>query len=491
MDSTTTTISVLWESDREFKFQDIEIHNKKYHLKRTLDIPDLRIFDATHWNSFEKSNLQFKLYNCPNIVICRKDDAIQWLKFLSEYDGICLEEEIDNLLPHYITRVFLRNDERKILMNQSRIDQLTGLNNRVELQRQLDLELESVTEDDPLSILMIDMDNFKNINDLYGHALGDYVLKETCSIIRKSLSFSPKAYRIGGNIFVILIRMNKTQASALAEFIRKEIEENKFKMDNQNIRTTVSIGHFTLRRSIESKDFLEKSDLALYQAKALGRNCVVSYNDYAEELTLEGNDPEIKNFENRIRVLTERLTNTLTSKSKQLMSQIKMEADHDGLTGLYIRRYFDNRISREFDIAKTKNHHLSLIFIDIDHFGMVNKTYGFPTGDQALRVVSQKINESIRDVDWAARYGGEELCIILPNTEEDEAYHIAKRIWNEIGNQNLKAFDGRGFLVTVSIGVAELNTGDKDLTSFIQRTSDRTRYAKEHGRNQICRKDRI
>lgn len=490
MRSAPLRISVKWESDRDIPSGVFAMHNREYRIERTDDIPDLQIFDATEWDTFDQSMNKFVMFNCPNLVICNNQQASKWLNFLSEFDAICLEENLDSLLPHKILRVYLRNKERKSLLNNSRIDQMTGLLNRLEFKRQLELELESITEENPLSALFMDMDYFKKLNDTYGHQVGDFALQEVSKIIRNAISFTPRAFRFGGEEFVILIRMNETQAMALAEYIKKEIESHLFKFNDVEFKTTISIGLYTCFSSQMGEKCLERADMALYQAKGLGRNQVVSYKNYSEELVLEGNDPEIKNFENRIKVLTERLTSTLTTKSKQLMSQIKTEADIDGLTGLFVRKYFDNRIAREFEISQSRKRNLSLIFIDVDHFGMVNKTYGFPTGDEALRVVSHQITESIRNVDWAARYGGEELCIILPDTTEEEAYEIANRIWANIGKQNLRAFDGRNFHITASLGVAQLNEKDRDLNSFIQRTSDRTRRAKESGRNQICREDR-
>jgi diguanylate cyclase (GGDEF)-like protein len=305
-------------------------------------------------------------------------------------------------------------------------------------------------------------------------------------ILQESLSATPGVYRIGGDEFVLLIKMNHTQALALGEFIREEIEEHLFKYNDMEIKITVSIGIALNDGQMDQSLFFEAAEKALYQAKTIGRNQVVEYNDYFGTLEQKGIDPQIRDFENRIKVLTERLTSALTSKSKQIVTQFKLEADHDGLTGLFIRRYFDRRLTRELELARGKNRPLSLIFIDLDHFGQVNKTYGFPTGDQTLQYVAMKIKNTIRTVDWCARYGGEELCVILPDTEEKEACEIADRVWLEIGRDPVKAYDGRKFTITASIGVAELISTDTDITAFIQRTSDRTRYAKEHGRNQVC-----
>jgi diguanylate cyclase (GGDEF)-like protein len=296
----------------------------------------------------------------------------------------------------------------------------------------------------------------------------------------------PRAYRVGGEEFAVVARMNRTQAKAFAEFIRGEIEEAEFIYAEERIAVTASIGVALNPGDLEEEQVLYRADIVLYQAKALGRNRVVEYSEYYDEVEHEGSDPEIRDFDNRIRVLTERLSSVLAAKSRQMMTQYKREAEFDGLTGLFIRRYFDRRMNREFEKAVEHGRPLSLVFIDIDHFGRVNKTYGFPTGDKALQMVTAGIKRSIRTVDWAARYGGEEFCVVLPDTPEEDAVKIARRIWEEVGRERIYAFDGRAFSLTLSIGVAQVDSSDTDLETFLQRTSDRTRFAKQNGRNQVC-----
>ena len=201
---------------------------------------------------------------------------------------------------------------------------------------------------------------------------------------------------------------------------------------------------------------------------------------------IDSTEASILDFENRIRVMTDRLTSMLSSRTRELVTQLQKEADYDGLTGLFNRRYFDRRMAREFNNARSNNTPLSLIFIDVDHFGKVNKTYGFPTGDRTLQMVSQKIKDNIRVIDWAGRYGGEEFCVILPGTRKAEAVDVAERIWKALGTAQAQAYDGSNFSVTLSAGVAELEDSDATLLDFIQRTSDCTRYAKKNGRNQVC-----
>lgn len=117
---------------------------------------------------------------------------------------------------------------------------------------------------------------------------------------------------------------------------------------------------------------------------------------------------------------------------------------------LYTRDVFDVTLEHELEEALQCHTPLCLLMIDIDDFKRINDTYGHLTGDHVLQKIGRTINKSIRDVDLAARYGGEELAIIMP-TEVDKAIHVAKRIRQRIAELIFKDFQ-----VTVSIGVSKI-----------------------------------
>jgi diguanylate cyclase (GGDEF)-like protein len=128
-------------------------------------------------------------------------------------------------------------------------------------------------------------------------------------------------------------------------------------------------------------------------------------------------------------------------------------AIRDGLTRLYISRFFRQRISEEIMNSVRSGRFLSLLMIDIDHFKTINDTYGHPTGDQILKELAHVITEQIRLVDIASRYGGEEFAVILPETDNSHALAIAQRIRKKIENTEFC----KGIRRTVSIGVATID----------------------------------
>ncbi|PIU84098.1 MAG: hypothetical protein COS68_00520 [Elusimicrobia bacterium CG06_land_8_20_14_3_00_38_11] len=157
----------------------------------------------------------------------------------------------------------------------------------------------------------------------------------------------------------------------------------------------------------------------------------------------------------------------------------------DGLTKLFIHRYFQNRLESELIRAKRYNSNISLLMLDIDHFKKVNDAYGHQEGDYVLKKFAKIISDHIRKVDIAARYGGEEFAIILPETGITGAEQVAEHLRYLIEKECF-TIDGKSVPITTSIGVS---SWDKVVSKeeFIGQ-SDRALYqAKHKGRNRICK----
>lgn len=131
----------------------------------------------------------------------------------------------------------------------------------------------------------------------------------------------------------------------------------------------------------------------------------------------------------------------------------RRQAENDELTGVANRRPFERALAREWARAVRYNRPLSLLFMDVDDFGMVNKAYGHLMGDQALRVISRQIRQTVRNTDIVARWGGEEFVILLPDTTVDQAVITAERIRRVVESAPVRDRD-RMISVTVSMGVA-------------------------------------
>jgi diguanylate cyclase (GGDEF)-like protein len=163
-------------------------------------------------------------------------------------------------------------------------DSLTGVGNRAALDNALLREIQlSERYHQPFSLLVIDIDHFKHINDEHGHSNGDQVLKNISRLIQQVCRTSDMVFRYGGEEFVVLLsKTDLAGATTIAERLRKAISLGTFKLGNCQTALTVSIGVGSRRMSQPSEDaesLFERADRALYRAKALGRNCVVTSED--------------------------------------------------------------------------------------------------------------------------------------------------------------------------------------------------------------------
>lgn len=159
-------------------------------------------------------------------------------------------------------------------------------------------------------------------------------------------------------------------------------------------------------------------------------------------------------------------------------------AKYDKLTGLYNRSYFDEAIYRETARASRYDNQFSILFLDLDDFKQINDSYGHIAGDNVLKAVSQTLIEGIRLQDIAARYGGEEIIIILPETGKVKGLVIAERIREMVENLKID-FEGNPLSITVSGGLASYPidaTEEHDLVNLADMAMFR---AKGAGKNTI------
>lgn len=179
----------------------------------------------------------------------------------------------------------------------------------------------------------------------------------------------------------------------------------------------------------------------------------------------------------------------LALKNALLYREVKIRADHDGLTRIYNRQYFDEKLVNELRRAQRYSQDISLLMLDLDHFKAINDTYGHQAGDIVLRDVGMLLQETLRSTDFPARYGGEEFAVILPHTSEDKAWSLAERLRQRIARMHF-SHEKRHFTVTASIGVASIPPGSFKKNIDILRQADRALYlAKASGRNMVCTTD--
>ncbi len=154
----------------------------------------------------------------------------------------------------------------------------------------------------------------------------------------------------------------------------------------------------------------------------------------------------------------------------------------DGLTGLFARKYLSEILVQELSRARRYGHELAVLMIDIDHFKAYNDSYGHPVGDEALVHVSEVYRECLRNSDYAARWGGEEFLLMLPETGPSEAVYTAERIRRRVAESTRESLPRP---VTVSIGVASFPEHGDDADSVIEAADEALYRAKHDGRNRV------
>lgn len=171
-------------------------------------------------------------------------------------------------------------------------------------------------------------------------------------------------------------------------------------------------------------------------------------------------------------------------KSRDFEHQYKL-ATTDGLTELYNHRFFQEQMIMQVANCSRYNTTFSLILIDIDFFKKFNDTYGHQSGDAVLRQVAQKLKRNVRSTDFVCRYGGEEMSIILPNTDKEEAIFTAQKICQVIAEKPFRLANDQESQVTISLGVASYPTDGETPSELIAHADERLYVAKENGRNQV------
>ena len=165
---------------------------------------------------------------------------------------------------------------------------------------------------------------------------------------------------------------------------------------------------------------------------------------------------------------------------KKQYDELKFIAMHDKLTSLYNRHYLMDAAIRKISSATRKNEPLTIVMSDIDHFKMVNDTYGHLVGDGVLKDVASVLNSTNRAEDFVARYGGEEFVTIFENCDAQNAAIKAQQMREEIENLN-----SQGIKITSSFGVAQLSAKHENFDMLLKDADDALYLAKSSGRNKV------
>ncbi len=168
----------------------------------------------------------------------------------------------------------------------------------------------------------------------------------------------------------------------------------------------------------------------------------------------------------------------------KLYHDVETMAITDALTGVYTRRYFMERFEEEKERSKMRKAKMSFLLVDADHFKAVNDAHGHLAGDEVLRQIASVLKESVREIDIVGRYGGEEFCVVLPDTDAEGALLVAERIRKSMEGKKIKAYDA-ALRITLSIGLCTYPTDGKSAEELIDKADWALYRAKSAGRNCV------
>ena len=171
---------------------------------------------------------------------------------------------------------------------------------------------------------------------------------------------------------------------------------------------------------------------------------------------------------------------------KRIIEQISLT---DTLTQLPNRRFLDDEMLKQWNLAIKNETSISILLLDADRFKNFNDTYGHQQGDAALRMLACIMKSSVRQTDFAARWGGEEFAIILPDTESETAFTVAENIRKNVEKSVIPCIGDTSneLKITISAGGFSVKpSSDSSMEDFIKKADEALYAAKENGRNQVC-----
>ncbi len=174
----------------------------------------------------------------------------------------------------------------------------------------------------------------------------------------------------------------------------------------------------------------------------------------------------------------------LELKKVELYEQLEKLSIFDGLTNTYLRRHLMERLKEEVDRATRLGLKFSICMVDVDHFKRCNDKYGHLVGDAILKEIAKRLIISVREVDMVSRYGGEEFCIVFPETSENMAFNVVERLRERIDKTCIKAFDEE-ISMSISAGVATYPENGDTVESLIEAADMALYKAKRKGRNRV------
>lgn len=375
-------------------------------------------------------------------------------------------------------------------------DSLTGCLNRRAFNEMFDKAFKEARQNkSELSCVMVDIDHFKAVNDNYGHATGDVIIKLLAEVLTTNTRKIDLVGRYGGEEFcLVLPGLSVDEAVAVAERIRLRIKSESAARHENGPRVTASLGVASIFDNPEDPGELNKfADEALYVAKESGRNKVVRWHPQTEFGVAAKAEAVVQKVEPIQSQLTEE--DTLTSSKLQLRvdeleniaAQISAELDYskhyDPLTGLPNQILFYDRVAQVIERGQRYGHIAAMLVIDIGMFGMINATLGRASGDALLKAIAKRLNDNFRKSDditrlTLSRIGGDVFAVLVPELANQEAVTwMVNRLMDSLAETI--DIEGNSIYLTGHVGISLYPSDANSVDELINNAMTAKKFCKQ------------
>ncbi len=352
---------------------------------------------------------------------------------------------------------------RERLAKMSRTDELTGVHNYRALAEALGTKRKST---EPFSVILVELDDFKQVNNVHGHRAGNRVLQEVSDILRKNARSDDYVTRLGGDEFAVLLHgQDKKGARLAAERFRNAIGSAAIALSTTQPagKITVSIGIASYPEDGKSpEEVLDRADDAVYHSKMRGKNRVTLYE---EGMVRVGGDYHAR----------------------------KILGTVDPVSGLYDRTYMLEQLAFQVSIAKHFGRCVWLGLLDIDDFRLVNEEYGPSVGDHVIRELALIVIKRAADSLYVCRHQGDEIAVIMPGVSAHDASEHLSKIIAQVRSTDFGAAvaesgesERKPLHITLSAGLAGFPEDAISAQDLLMKSGLALLRAKQRGRGSVC-----
>jgi diguanylate cyclase len=349
---------------------------------------------------------------------------------------------------------------------EARTDPLTQVSNRRALEDELQRCVTEYTMHGvPVTVMLIDVDNFKKFNDMHGHQAGDEILRGVARTLRKSIPEPHLVARFGGEEFAVVFAGFKFAAAReLAERARQAIASSRFRYEGRELRVTSSAGLAELTIGETEAALLKRADEALYASKHAGRNCAHFNDGFANHpVKLEVATPVAKPAAGGKPLLGDEwlYDDAEASEIEEADPAAQVSSKPEFFDGLI------KRLSMVKHLPKTR---LSILLAQIDSLERIRNEHGASAASIVVRVAAQIFRAHLRDIDQVSRLEDNTFSLLLPGIQAKDALETAQRIQLAISRYPLPK---RAGVTRVSIAIGAAEAGPKDDMQSVLRRSRR------------------